>query len=357
MAAPMTLSLTLNAKENADFAKFIMERVYQRDALRTNHVVQTGITMDEQIVFAGRIGKTGIKDPGTSRPNSGAKPTLTEKFWTPKKVGDTMIFNQSELNGLFKAYFDKITKYADIYDISGTDEEKFLMELFSESAIEAVDRLIWHGDTAIAVSGAAASGLINAADVKFYDSVDGLFKQIYAAVVAGSVKRFTITKNAAATFALQALAADEALTIFEGIWSKADPRLKSDANKVLMVTNSLFENYRQSLQTKGTPYDVTLTTNGFSELKWNGVTVRNMEILWDLPVLNDFEQLNTGLAWDKPHRAILTVPANLAVGTLNETDMQNLEAFPDPITRSQYLAYGFTLDAKLLEGYMTVAAY
>ena len=357
MAAPMTLSLTLNAKENPDFAKFIMERVYQRDALRTNHVVQTGVTMDEQIVFAGRMGKTGIKDPGTSRPNSGAKPILTEQFWTPKKVGDTFSFNNSELNGLFKAYFDKISKYAEIYDISGSDEEKFLLELFTESAIEAVDRLIWHGDTAVAVSGAAVSGLANAADVKFYDSVDGIFKRIYAAVTAGKVKRFTITKNAALTFALQALAADEALTIFEGIWKLADPRLKSDTGKVLMVTNELFENYRQSLQTKGTPYDITLTTNGFSELKWNGIPVRNMETLWDLPIQADFEQLNTGLAWDKPHRALLTVPANIPVGTLNEEDMQTLETNFDWKERAHYFAYGFTLDTKVLEGYMVVAAY
>ena len=357
MAAPMTLNLTLNAKENQDFAKFVIERVYQRDALRTNHVVQTGITMDEQIVFAGRIGKSGIKDPGTSRPNSGAKPTLTEKFWTPKKIGDTMVFNQSELNGLFKAYFDKIQKYADIYDISGTDEEKFLMELFTESAIEAVDRLIWHGDTAIAVSGAAASGLAAAADVKFYDSIDGLFKQIYAAVTAGDVKRFTITKNAASTFASQALAAKEATTVFEGMWELADPRLKADTNKILYVTNDLWENYRKELQAAGTAFDVTLTTDGFRELKWNGIPVRNMELLWDLPIKNDFEQLNTGLAWDKPHRALLTVPANIPVGTLNEDDMQTLETFYDQIKREQYLAYGFTLDVKLLEGYMAIAAY
>lgn len=358
MAAPMNIAgLTLNAKENPDFAKFIMERVFQQDALQTNHVVQTGITMDEQIVFAGRIGKTGIKDPGTSRPNSGAKPTLTEQFWTPKKVGDTMIFNNSELNGLFKAYFDKIRKYAEIYDITGSDEEKFLLELFTQSAIEAVNRLIWHGDTAIAVSGAAVSGLVAAADVKFYDSVTGIFKHIYAAVTAGTVQRFTITKNAALTFALQALAAKEATTIFEGIWAKADPRLKADTAKVLFVTNTIWENYRQELTAAGTAFDVNLTIEGFRELKWNGIPVRNMEILWDLPIQSDFEQLNTGLAWDKPHRAILTVPANIPIGTLNQDDMQTLEMFPDPITRSHYLAYGFTLDTKVLEGYMAVAAY
>lgn len=357
MAAPMTLTLTLNAKENPDFAKFINERIFEREALRTNHVVQTGITMDEQIVFASRMGKTGIKDAGTTRPNSGAKPTLTEKFWTPKKVGDTFAFNNSELNGLFKAYFDKITKYAEIYDISGSDEEKFLLELFAESAIEAVDRLVWHGNTAIAVSGAAATGLINAADVKFYDSVEGIFKQLYAAVTAGSIKKFAITKNAAATFALQALAADESVAIFEGLWLLADARLKADTNKVMMVTNTIWENYRQYLQTKGTAFDVNLTTEGFRELKWNGIPIRNMETLWDLPIQADFEKTNAHAAFDLPHRVLMTVPANIPVGTLNDGDMTELDSNYDWKERAQYFAYGFTLDTKILEGYMAVAAY
>lgn len=358
MAAPIDITaLTLNAKESQDFQKFIMERVFDQDALRTNHVVQTGITMDEQIVFASRLGKTGIKDAGTSRPNSGSKPVFSEQFWTPKKVGDTFSFNNSELNGLFKAYFDKITKYSEIYDISGSDEEKFLLELFSESAIEAVNRLIWHGDTAIAVSGAAASGLTAAADVKFYDSVNGIFKQIYAAVTAGSLERYTIAKNAELTFALQTLAAGESVTIFEGMWAAADARLKGDANKVLMVTNSIWENYRKYLQAASIAFTVDLTTDGFRELNWNGVPVRNMEILWDLPINSDFEQLNTGLAADKPHRAVMTIPANIPVGTLNDSDMTELDSFYDWKERSQYFAYGFTLDTKVLEGYMAVAAY
>jgi len=357
MAKPLDESgLTLNAKESPDMGKFVYERVFEQGNLATNHAVWGGITMKEQIVFASTNFKSGIKDPGTSRPKSGNKPTLTEKFWDPKKIGDTMEFQNVELNSLYKAYFDKIKKYSEIYDITGTDEEKFLLEVFAQSAIQAVNRAVWFGDTAVAVSGAAASGLIAAADVKFYDQIDGLFKKIYAAVTAGSVKRFTITKNTAATFALQALAADEAMTIFEGVWSKADPRLKADPSKVMFVTNSLFENYRQSLQTKGTPYDISLTTDGFSELKWNGVTLRNMEVLWDLPIL-DFEKTNAHAAWDNPHRALLTVPANIPVGTLNEGDMSEMTAKYEEYLRLTWMAYGFTLDAQLLEGYMAVAAY
>jgi hypothetical protein len=220
-----------------------------------------------------------------------------------------------------------------------------------------MNRLIWHGDKAVAVSGAAASGLKSASDVKYYDSINGIWKKVYAAVTGATLNRFTITKNAAATFALQALAADEALTIFEGVWAKADPRLKSDPNKVMYVTNTIFENYRQSLQTKGTPYDISLTTDGFRELKWNGTTVRNMETLWDIHIQGDFEQLNTGLAFDKPHRVLLTVPGNIPVATLSKGDIDSVESFKDQITRNQYVAYGFTLDALVLEGYMAVAAY
>ena len=358
MAAAIDVSgLTLNPKESADFQKFVFEQLWQQGQLNQNHRVWTGVTMKEQIVFASLFGKSGIKDAGTSRPNSGNKPTFTQKYWEPAKVGDTLIFNNSELNSLFKAYYDKISKYSDIYDITGTDEEKFLLAVFSDSAKLALNRLIWHGQKTIAASGAAASGLKDAGDVKFYDAIDGIFTKLYAAVTAGAVGRYTISKNAQASFANQALAAGESLTIFEEMWAKADSRLKADPNKVLMVTNSIFENYRKKLQADGTPYDITLTTDGFSELKWNGVPVRNMETLWDLNILADFEQTNAGLAYDKPHRALLTTPDNIPVATLNEGDFTEMEAFYDQIKRENYMAYGFTLDAQLLEGYMAVAAY
>jgi hypothetical protein len=358
MAAGLTTAgLTLNAKENPDFAKFVFERVFEQGNLGQNHRVWSGVKMQEQIVFASLFGKSGITDAGTARPNSGNKPTLTQKYWNPKRIGDTLIFNNSELNSLFKAYYDKIQKYSEIYDITGTDEEKFLLEVFADSAMKAVNRYVWFGDTAVAVSGAGAAGLIAAADVKFYDAVDGLWKKIYASVTAAATKKFAITKNTAATFALQALAADESLTIFEGVWALADARLKADPNKVMMVTNTVWENYRQSLQSKGTAYDITLTTDGFREVKWNGTTIRNMETLWDLTIQADYEKTNAHAAFDNPHRVLLTTADNIPVATLNEGDLSELEAFYYQKDRTNYMAYGFTLDAQLLEGYMAVAAY
>jgi hypothetical protein len=455
MAAPIDVStLTLNAKESLDFQKFIFELAFNQSALSANHRVWTGLTMKEQIVFASLFGLSGIKDAGTSRPNSGGKPAFTQKYWEPEKVGDTMIFNQSELNGLFKAYFDKITKYSQNFEISGSDEEKFLATVFSESAINAINRLVWFGDkavaaavsttatitgttnsgltvnaqvkgvsgngisleiksvsagaeaisvvgkvievsltaaaktigdlktlveatpaatalvaivgtagTALSVEGAITTagatdtaGLLAAANVKFFDSINGIFKKVKTEVGTGAIKRYTIAKNAELTKADQALGTDASLAIFEGVWALADSRLKADSRKVMMVSNSIFENYRQSLQTKGTPYNVSLTTDGFSELSWNGVSIRNMENIWDLNK-SYFAEGEAGLADLEPHKVILTVPDNIPVGTLNDGDFANLEAFYDQITRQNYMAYGFTLDAQVLEGYMIVAAY
>jgi hypothetical protein len=118
----------------------------------------------------------------------------------------------------------------------------------------------------------------------------------------------------------------------------------------------LFENYRQTLQAKGTAFDLTVTTEGFQELKWNGVPIRNMETIWDLNK-EYFENNTTNHGYDKPHRAVFTVPSNIPIATLNEGDFTELESFYYNVDRTNYLAYGFTLDAQLLEGYMAVAAY
>ena len=455
MAAILDTSLlTLNPKESTEFQKFIFELAFNQASLSANHRVWTGLTMKEQIVFASLMGLSGITDAGTTRPNSGGKPTFSQKYWEPEKVGDTMIFNQSEINSLFKAYFDKIKAYGDIYDISGTDEEKFLTTILGESAKNAINRLIWFGDksaaaavsttativgatnsgltvnakvkgisgngisleiasvsagaesitvtgkaivvnltaaaktitalaaliagstaaaaliavagtgsTALAVEGAITTaggtdtaGLKLAANEKFFNAINGLFKKIKTEVGTGAIKRYTISQNAGATFAAQALGTDAALAIYEGVWAKADSRLKSDARKVLMVTNGVWENYRQSLQAKGTPYDVTLTTDGFQELKWNGIQVRNMETIWDLNN-NYFAEGEAAIAALEPHKVLLTVPDNIPIGTLNDGDFDTIEAFYVQKERANYMAYGFTLDAQVLEGYMTVVAY
>jgi len=351
-------ALTLNAKENPDFAKFVIEQVFEQLALSAIHRVWTGITMKEQIVFASLFGKVGIKDTTCARPTSGAKSVLTEKFWEPEKVGDTLILCNSEVSALFKAYFDKISRFEELYDITGSDEEKFILAMFVDAISKAVLRYVWFGDKDVVQASAAVTGLLLAADVKFYDSVNGIFKKIFAGVTATDIKRYTIAENAEITKAAQlALADNRALAIFEGIWEIADPRLRARTDKRFLVTHAIFENYRKSMQAKGENFNIDYTMDGFPSLKWNGVDIIDMETIWDLDLQTDFVDNTTNNAYYLPNRVVLTVADNIPVGTLNEGDMDELEAWYNKDERLNKMAYGHTLDALYLEGYMISVAY
>lgn len=359
MASSINITgLTLNPLEVGELGSFIVERTFEDPTLRAVHAVWTGVKMKEQIAFAGQLTKTGIKDSTCTRPNSGAKSTFSQLYWEPANVGDTLVHCQADVNALFKAYYGKIQAYVEKFDITGSDLENLLSVLLSDAALRAVWRYAWLGDTDVAQAGAAAAGVKLAADVKFYDAVDGIWKQAFTNVSAGDLERYSITENSEATTTAQLTLADgRAVEIFEEMWSKADSRLRSDPTAQFLVSRQIFENYRKYLQGKGENFSIDYTMDGLPSLRWNGKQIVNMETVWDLNLQSDFVDNTTNEAYYLPNRVMLTVPANIPIGTLNENDMTTLESWYERKERQMYTAYGFTLDAKLLENYMAVVAY
>jgi len=362
MASGIDLSgLTLNPIEVQEIKDFIVERVFERPEFQAIHgTFKTGVKMKEQIVFASQFGKTGLLGDATcTRKTSGAKSTLTQKYWTPAGIEDTLIHCNAELNSLFKAYYTKIQNYRERYEIQGTDLEIFYSILFEEAMVATIWRAGWYADLNVAAAAAGTAGLVAAGDIPYYNYIDGLWAQIFDAVTATTVKRYTIALNAQVTKAAQlALTADIAKdTYFEGILALADARLKADPNAKLFVSGEIWENYRKSLQKAGENFTIEYTTEGFRQLNWNRYPVVNMETIWDLDSREDFVDNTTNNAYDNPNRIVFTVPENIPLATLNENDLNALEMFYDPIARNNYLGYGFSFDSKLLEGYMMVVGY
>ncbi len=359
MAAKLDVSaLTLNAKETPGFDQFVSERMYDQPGMAELVTVRTGVTMKERVSFASLFGKTGISDTSCARPESGAKSTATEKTMEPSPVGDTLINCQADINSLFKPYFDKIANYQERFDISGSDEEMFLLAMATDAAQKAAMRYAWLGDTDVAQAGSSSAGLISADDVKFYSAADGIWKSIFAAVTAGDLPRVTIDENAEDNTAAQEdLSATAAIDLFEEMWNKADSRLRSDLTAQFYVSRGYFENYRKYLQNKGENFTIDYTTEGIMQLNWNGHRVINMETVWDLNIKGDFVKDTDTNAYYLPNRALLTTPSNLVVSTLNDGDMDELDAWYEKKSRENYMAYGFTIHGLYLEGYMGVVAY
>lgn len=361
MAAIDTSGLTLNPIEVQSISDFIVERVYRRPVFEAIHGrFEEGVNVKQQIVFATQFGKMGLKKAAScTLQTSGAQSVLTEKYWDPKGIEDALIVCQADIDALFKAYYSKIRNYRELYDITGSDLEIFYAILIEEAIVNTIWRAAWFGDTAVAQSGAGTAGLILAADVKFYDYLDGLWKQIFAAVTATTVKRVTITQNAITTSKANqlALAAGAAKTYFRAVKDLADSRLRSDPRAQFLVTRELFDNYKQGLEDAGAAYDVTLTTEGLQTIRYDGNDIVNMETIWGLSSREDFENNSTDNVYYLPHRIVFTVPENIPLGTLNSGDFDALDQWFSKDDQQNKTKIGFTLDAKLLEEYMITVAY
>jgi hypothetical protein len=109
------------------------------------------------------------------------------------------------------------------------------------------------------------------------------------------------------------------------------------------------------LTEKSIAFTLDATMDGLPRVNWNGIPVVNMETIWDLNM--EYFIKDSGGDPYLPLRAILTIPGNIPIGTLNDGDFDYVETNYDWKERQTYLAYGFTIDAKVIEDYLIVTAY
>lgn len=345
-------ALTLNAQEAQTVSEVIFERAFGNGPITEFHAIETGITMKKQIVFAGRVGMLGKASVGCT-PNEAGGFAMTQKYWDPAIEDFRLEHCQADMPTLLKIFRKAQKMNPDFYDKSNSEEIGVIIAAVLDAMLESLMIKIWFNDTNSALI--ADSGVFTAGtDVDYFNTFDGLFKQIFAAVSGNKTPRYTISANAGSSYSGQALADDAALAILKGMYKKADSRLLSMADAQILVTRSIFDNYVDTLESK-------TVTNGFLErlengtlsVKYRGIPVKMMEV-WDRAI-NSYQ--NNGTKWNLPHRAVMTVKENIPVGTLNDKDFQSLDSFYDKKSKSNIIDGVYSIDAKHLEEYLTVAAY
>ncbi len=138
----------------------------------------------------------------------------------------------------------------------------------------------------------------------------------------------------------------------------ADFRLREKADKIIIVTQSVADQYVRELEsevTNGQPVSFDYVQNGISVLKRMGVTIYAFSF-WDR-MLQGYTRNSAGTGWDNPHRALLTVKTNIQVGTEETKNLAALEPFYNQTLKQYFVDLGFNLDAKIIEDYMVEMAY
>jgi hypothetical protein len=345
--------LTFNGEEIRSIREAILEQVFNKPAITDIHTVYEDIVTTKQIVFMGRLGKISRKDTGCGSTPLSTGITNTEKFWTPVRIEAWLKDCYTNLEETFFVWAKQ--RGINEPDLTGTDFAAFIVDRMNDAMFEDFLRIAWLGDTDAESVDATPSGVLSSGvNPLDYNQIDGLWKQLFVVGGANPTRRYTIAENAASTKAAQDnLAANRAFLVFQTLNNNADYRLRGAANKLILCTMSLLDNYANYLETQGNDASFIRIEQGFSTLRY-----RNMEIigvdLWDRYIRADF---GNGTKYDVPHRAVMTTKENLALGMDQSSALADLDQWFEKVEKETHFRGGYKMDAKILEDYMFSLAY
>lgn len=345
-------ALTLNPREAETVSEVIFERVFNDGDLAEYHDIETGIDMKTQIVFGGKLGLLGKASSGCT-PNEATGLTFTEKYWNPAVEDFRLKHCQADMAKLLKLFRSAKKMNPDFYDAVGSEEFGVVIAAVENGLTENIHRKAWFNDTTAAL--ASGGGSFKAGtDLGYWNTFDGLFKQIFTEVPTTASNYVAISANAGNSYANQILAADAAVSILGSMFTAADSRLLEDPDAFFLVTRTISDNYRATLRNKnlGAGF-LEVVENGRSKLYFEGIEVKT-RYDWDRYIKG---YQDNGTKYVLPNRAILTTKSNIPLGTLSEEDLKTLDVFYDKTLKTNIIDAAYTIDAKHLEKYMTVAAY
>lgn len=181
--------------------------------------------------------------------------------------------------------------------------------------------------------------------VKYFNIINGFFKQMEVQVTANEDQLVTITENAGATYAAQKLTpANVRDTYLPGLIYDANIILRGMENGVILCTQSFYDAYSKSLKGVSLAELYVNLTEGIKVLTYDGIPLVPMKI-WDKIIKAYY---NNGIRLVNPHRAIYVTKDVLAVGVDSESSFGDMDIWYNKDERKVKMESMGKADAKLL---------
>jgi hypothetical protein len=342
---------SLNASSKFRLSNAIFKEVIQTSDFARLHTIQTGVEHNDSLLMVEKTKQWGFlkksSTVGCAYNECSIVDNITGKVWNPHKYDCEIKFCPTDA---------KFT--ADWRTFWGINCAQF------QNDIE---------NTFIAYLKVRISELINDSHWRIgyfdyktnpdtaYAGIDGFFVQWQAvATPANKKQRVVITENAATTIAAQlTLPADAAYNYYKSMYDKMMLNrsvMTSKAGLRIETTRALATNYLHYLQNTreinccyNMMHDGT-TSSGYSyeNLNYMGIPIIIINE-WDEIIQNFLPKITTGsdIAYNKPHRAVLTYDANRVIGTCDLNALKIFKVIFDPISENLIMRVSSSLDAQI----------
>lgn len=351
MAATLDLAkFNFNGEEIRAISELTMEDVFNAPEFEQFHSIFTDIVTQKYVGFVGKGGLVGVKSTGCDPQNQEYSVATRQLEWDPQEWEILIHQCYKDLESTAAVY--SLQTGVKMKDFTQSDYEALIEMTLSNAINEFMWRIPWFGDTEMKNVG--SSGILkDGVDAKYFNLLDGFFKQIYAQGTENAKQRVTIAANAKTTYAEQVIEPSEAKQILEDLTYKAPMALRQQPDKVIYATQSLVDAYTKALS--GTEIETMYSNlvDGVKRLKINGVPIIPMPV-WDEIIEAYFDN---GTKLHDPFRAVMTTKGNLGIGLDDKKSLSELLVWYDANTRKVKIEAGGKMDVKLLNPELFVAAY
>jgi hypothetical protein len=347
MAAILDMAkFTFDGETIQAVSELVFDEVIKAPEINAIHTIYNNIVTDKEIGFVGEGGLVGVKNQGCEpEPQDWAIATRLLK-WEPADWEILIHSCWTDLKSTAATYSTK-TGTA-VADFTNSDYMNIVVEVLTTAMKKFFIRLIWFSDknaeNVNIVSNANTGGIITAGvPIKYFNIIDGFWKQIMAKVAANPKQRVILAENNSSTYAAQALAPANVQQYLQKLIFGA-PILLRQQTGLIICTQSFYDAYAISLQGVNLESMFSNLIEGVKTLTYNGVPLFPMPI-WD-EMIGAFE--NIGAKLNNPHRALYTTKSILGVGVDDESSFGNIDIWYDRDSRKVKMEGMGIADAKLI---------
>ncbi len=323
-------------------AELIMEDTIQGPDINMVHTVFPDIVVHTEMGFVGKGGLIGVGGGGCDPTCSPWKVNTRKVIWEPKRWEFLLCECWTNLEAAATIY--SLRTGVDIPDFTDTDYMNLVLEVLQDAVMDFWWRLFWFNDVDAAnVSGGGV--ITDGVEAKYFNIIDGFWKQIYAQVGDNPGQRAAvITENAGATYAAQALNPANIKDYLSRVVFAAPLQLRKQPDRFILVTQSVYDAYSQALMDACCLESSRMAMlNGTDALKYNGIPVVAMP-KWDEMIM---EYEDTGTKLNAPHRILFTAKSVLGAGVDSPTSFDRLNVWYDRDSRKVKVEGMGRADAKL----------
>ena len=337
-----------------ELAELIFLTLQEEDKLGQLLVFMNEQRNGKKVGFIGKPGALGRKSQGCNPTYDNHLAPASEKTWdiAEWEIAESICYD--DLAGTIAQHF--AINGSDVADLTSSEYmEKVVRPLFEQAIQDLIIRYAFFGDKDI-----DSSALQDGVDAEAFNLIDGIWKQLFTGVTAGTTKRVTIEANTKTTIDAQyeAMKAPGAATgVLNDLIIKTPAKMRNLAGRRFIVTQAFADMLNLDIQNNNKGSDLQWETlfAGIQRTSYQGVELLAVP-QFDEIIQSYLKNKTNADAYDKPFRVIYGSKDNFRAGSESKDNIAVLKAFFVEKDQTNYLLAKDTLGAMVVaEDYAAVA--